>query len=118
MGFRIGTSLGALRISSSFSRIAWNSVPYRIFRMGTLSCSEGKGHTFDCRVRHFTPECAAGALSHAVIPSSDARARPGGWIPHEQARGVDRAHVPPIRRLSTDVARLSMSGRRLAEQAI
>ncbi len=29
-------------------------MPYRIFRMGTLSCSEGKGHTFEsCRVRHF-----------------------------------------------------------------
>ena len=28
-------------------------MPYRIFRMGTLSCSEGKGHTFEsCRVRH------------------------------------------------------------------
>src|SRR6266481_868022 len=53
-GFRIGTSLLLSRISSCFSWIAQNSVPYRIFRMGTLSCSEGKGHTFEsCRGRHF-----------------------------------------------------------------
>jgi len=34
-----------------------DSVPYRIFRMGTLSCSEGKGHTFESfRARHFGTE--------------------------------------------------------------
>src|SRR5207245_3577463 len=51
-GFRIGTSPLLLRISSCFSWIAWYSVPYRTFRTGTLSCSEGKGHTFEsCLVR-------------------------------------------------------------------
>lgn len=29
-------------------------VPYRVFRMGRLDCSEGEGHTLEsCRVRHF-----------------------------------------------------------------
>jgi hypothetical protein len=43
-------------------------VPYRIFRTGTLSCSEGKGHTFEsCRVRQLgkelgTPKPAVFAL--------------------------------------------------------
>ena len=53
-GFRIGTSLVLLIISSCFRWIAYHSVPYRIFRMGTLSCSEGKGHTFESCRAHTT----------------------------------------------------------------
>jgi hypothetical protein len=46
-----------LRISSCFSWISKNSVPYRIFRISTLSCSEGKGHTFEsCRVSPLKPD--------------------------------------------------------------
>src|SRR5260221_14711699 len=53
-GFRIGTSLLLSGISSCFSSIAWYSVPHRAFRTGTLSCSEGKGYTFDsCRLLEF-----------------------------------------------------------------
>jgi len=41
----------------AFESFGVEPLPYRIFRMGTLSCSEGKGHTFEsCRVRQFFPE--------------------------------------------------------------
>src|SRR5258708_7745322 len=51
---RIGASLVYCKICSGFRLIANHSVPCRVFRMGSLYCSEGKGHTFEsCRVRQF-----------------------------------------------------------------
>src|SRR5882757_8611484 len=73
-GFRIGTSLLLSGISSCFSWIAWYSVPYRTFRTGTLSCSEGKGHTFEsCRVHQFVLFAARCACPHQTVTPSRSR---------------------------------------------
>jgi hypothetical protein len=55
--------------------MVYHSVPYRVFRMGSLYCSEGKGHTFEsCRVRHFchfhyaNTEIAAETASEGATP--------------------------------------------------
>jgi hypothetical protein len=72
--------------------------------------------------RQCTPEHAESgpavrlfALSFCV-PITGAHSK--GWIPHEQAIGVDHAHVRAPRWLWTDVENLSMSGRRLAAEVI
>ena len=61
------------------------AMPHRVFRMGTLSCSEGKGHTLEsCRARQF------GTAGHS-------KTRDGGAEPDGCYSGPDRP--PPDQNL-------------------